>query len=68
VSVYVSPPSFGRPGSVLLSVPAGYESLIEAVWPVVAGRLPANHDLVVRPGSVRPRPAAAPAQRLPRAA
>jgi len=68
VSVYVSSPSFGRPGSVLLSVPAGYGSLIEEVWPVVAERLPADHDLVVRPGSIRPLRAAAPVQRLPRAA
>jgi hypothetical protein len=66
VSVTVTPGGLLTPGRVVLSAPRGYEGLIESVWPSVARRVPAGHELVVRTHG--PSAPAAPAPRLPRAA
>ena len=68
VSVQVRAPRVSRLGRVRLIAPAGFEALIEEVWPVVVGRIPADHELVVRPAPPRPAPPAAEPARLPRAA
>jgi hypothetical protein len=36
-------------GTVELFVPAGWESILEEVWPVVLSRVPAGYMLVFRP-------------------
>ena len=46
VAVRVTAPSIWRAGRVMLSVPSGYESLVEAVWAGVARRLPSGYELV----------------------
>ena len=43
-------------GTIEIFVPAGWESILEDVWPVVVRRVPAGYALVFRP-----RPARAPA-------
>lgn len=68
VSVQVEPRGLWRSGLVRLSAPGGYEGLIEKVWPVVFRRMPAGHDLVVRPSSSRLAADTAEAPRLSRAA
>ena len=47
VAVRVVARSFWRPGRVLLSVPPGYESLVEAAWSGVVRRLPPGYELVL---------------------
>lgn len=47
VAVRVTPRYLSRGGRVALSVPSGYESLVEAVWPGVARRLPPGYELVL---------------------
>ena len=67
VSVQVEPAGLWSPGRVLLVAPGGYQDLIEKVWSVVALRVPAGYELVVRASA--PRPLAAPApEALSRAA
>ena len=67
VSVQVEPAGLWSPGRVLLVAPGGYQDLIEKVWSVVALRVPAGYELVVRASA--PRPPAAPAsESLSRAA
>ncbi len=48
LSVTVRPAGFLSPGRVVLDVPNGYQDLAEAAWPVVAARLPADYELVVK--------------------
>ncbi len=48
LSVQVVPRSLWHPGRVVLSAPGGEAWLVEAVWPVVAERVPAEYDVVVR--------------------
>ncbi len=48
LSVQVVPRSLWHPGRVVLSAPGGDAWLVEAVWPVVAERVPTNYDVVVR--------------------
>lgn len=36
-------------GTVEIFVPAGWESILEEVWPVVLSRVPAGYTLVFRP-------------------
>ncbi len=48
LSVWVVPKSLWRPGRVVLAAPGGEAWLVGAVWPVVAERVPANYDIVVR--------------------
>ena len=47
VSVRVTARSPWQSGRVVLSVPSGYESLVEAAWPNVARRLPPGYELVL---------------------
>lgn len=37
-------------GRVLLSVPGGWEWLIEAAWNTIITNVPSGYELVVRPG------------------
>jgi hypothetical protein len=39
-------------GTVEIFVPAGWESILEEVWPVVLSRVPAGYALVFRPTPV----------------
>lgn len=47
LTVAVTPPSFRRPGQVRLSTPAGWECLIETVWPRIMAKVPEHYELVV---------------------
>ena len=47
LTVVVTPPWLRRPGQVRLSAPAGWECLIEAVWPRIMTRMPERYELVV---------------------
>jgi len=40
-------------GTVEIFVPAGWESILEEVWPVVLSRVPAGYALVWRPSGAR---------------
>jgi hypothetical protein len=42
-------------GAVEIFVPAGWESVLEEVWPVVLKRVPAGYALVFRPSPVPAR-------------
>lgn len=55
VAVQVVARSFWKPGRVLLSVPPGYESLVEAAWSGVVRRLPPGYELVLSAGDARHR-------------
>lgn len=60
ISVDVRPSGWWSAGRIRLSAPWGYQDLIERVWPVLALRIPAGYELVVRPA-----PAALSAAREP---
>jgi hypothetical protein len=47
VAVRVTGRWLWHPGRIVLSVPSGYESLVEAAWPSVARCLPAGYELVL---------------------
>src|SRR5215813_14450121 len=53
VAVHVVARSFWRPGRILLSVPPGYESLVEAAWSGIVRRLPPGYELVLSAGDSR---------------
>lgn len=48
LSVTVRPAGLLSPGRVVLDAPSGYQDLAEAAWPVVAARVPADYELVVK--------------------
>jgi len=50
LTVEVVPKTLWHPGRVVLWTPAGHEDLAETVWRDVAGRMPVDYELVVRPG------------------
>jgi hypothetical protein len=50
LTVEVVPKRLWHPGRVVLWTPAGYEDLAETVWRDVAGRMPVDYELVVKPG------------------
>lgn len=50
VAVDVTPRLLGRPGQVILSTPSGWGDLVQLALPSVLDRVPANYELVVRPG------------------
>src|SRR5712692_7125803 len=52
VAVRVSAGAQRGTGTVELFVPAGWESILEQVWPVVLSRVPAGYALVFRPTPV----------------
>lgn len=64
LAVRVRARSLWSPGRILLSVPSGYEWLVEAAWPAVARPLPPGYELVVVTG--HPRAARPPREREPR--
>jgi hypothetical protein len=53
VAVRVTPGAQRGTGTVEIFVPAGWESILEEVWPVVLSRVPAGYALVFRPSPVR---------------
>ena len=55
VAVRVAAGSQRRTGTVEIFVPAGWESVLEEVWPVVLKRVPAGYALVFRPSPVPKR-------------
>lgn len=57
VAVRVMPGSAHGVGRVEIFVPAGWESMLEEVWPVVLSHVPAGYELVFRPSRVPERPA-----------
>ena len=58
LTVAVTAPSLRRAGQVRLSAPAGWECLIEAVWPRVMKKLPDHYELVVESHGLAMRGAA----------
>ena len=63
VSVQVTARGPWSPGQVVVSVPAGWEWMLEDVWPVLMARVPRGYEMVVRRGEE-----AAPARPLRRVA
>lgn len=57
VSVQVTPRTLGARGQVVVAVPAGWEWMLEDVWPVLLARVPRGYELVVRRGDEAPAPA-----------
>ena len=47
LAVRVTARSFWRPGRIVLSVPSGYEYLVETAWAAVVPRIPAGYELVL---------------------
>lgn len=67
LAVRVLPRSIWRPGRIVLSVPSGYEWLVEAAWPALAQRIPVGYEVVL--GAASRRAARSPGEReLARAA
>jgi len=56
VAVRVKAGAHDKTGTVEIYVPAGWEDVLEDVWPVVLSHMPAGYVLVFRPS-----PTAAPA-------
>lgn len=57
VSVQVTPRGLWTRGQVVVSVPGGWEWMLENVWPVLLARVPRGYELVVRRGEGAPAPA-----------
>jgi hypothetical protein len=57
VSVQVTPRGVWSLGQVVVSVPGGWEWMLEGVWPVLMARVPRGYELVVRRGEEAPAPA-----------
>jgi hypothetical protein len=57
VSVQVTPRGLWTRGQVIVSVPGGWEWMLENVWPVLLARVPRGYELVVRRGAEAPAPA-----------
>ena len=57
VSVQVTPRGPWTQGQVVVSVPGGWEWMLENVWPVLLARVPRGYELVVRRGEGAPAPA-----------
>jgi hypothetical protein len=57
VSVQVTPRGVWSLGQVVVSVPGGWEWMLEGVWPVLMARVPRGYELVVRRGVEAPAPA-----------
>ena len=57
VSVQVTPRGLWSLGQVVVSVPGGWEWMLEDVWPVLLARVPRGYELVVRRGEEAPAPA-----------
>ena len=63
LTVSVTPPSLRRAGQVRLAAPAGWECLVETVWPRVLRKVPEHYELIVEshglalPSAARPRQA-----------
>ncbi len=53
LAVQVMPRSVWGPGRIVLSVPSGYEWLVEAAWPALAPRIPVGYEVVIGAASQR---------------
>lgn len=53
VTVRVAPRGLWTTGQVIVSVPGGWEWMVESVWPVLMARVPRGYELVVRRGERR---------------
>jgi hypothetical protein len=56
VTVQVTPRGLWTAGQVIVSVPGGWEWMLESVWPVLMARVPRGYELVVRRGEETPAP------------
>ena len=70
LAVRVTPRSLWRPGRIVLSVPSGYEWLVEAAWPAVTRGAPPGYEVVfgARDARAARSPRGAEARELRRAA
>jgi len=70
LAVRVTPRSLWRPGRIVLSVPSGYEWLVEAAWPAVTRGAPPGYEVVfgARDARTARSPHGAEARELRRAA
>lgn len=50
LAVHVTADAPWKPGQVQLAVPAGWEYVLQEVWPEVLTRVPAHYEVVVTPG------------------
>jgi hypothetical protein len=50
LAIQVEPAGLWHPGRVVLDAPSGYEDLAETAWPAVVPRMPADYELVMKPG------------------
>jgi hypothetical protein len=57
IAVQVTPRAPWARGQVVVSVPGGWEWMLEDVWPVLLARVPRGYELVVRRGAETPAPA-----------
>jgi hypothetical protein len=53
LSLQVAPSLLGRTGRIEVSVPSGYEWVIETAWPEVVGHAPAGYDVVLKARDVQ---------------
>lgn len=68
LAVRVTARSLWHPGRIVLSVPSGYESLVETAWPAVAPRIPAGYEVVLAAAAPAALSASEPGRALRRAA
>ncbi len=54
VTVQVTPRGLWTTGQVVVSVPGGWEWMLESVWPVLTAPVPRGYELVVRRGAEAP--------------
>src|SRR5689334_3460566 len=59
LSLLVTPRLLGGRGQVIVSVPSGYEWLVESAWPALTEHTPEGYDIVLRGPAQRRAPAVA---------
>lgn len=50
LAIHVTPDAPWKAGQVQLAVPAGWETVLQDVWPEVLTRVPDHYEVVVTPG------------------
>jgi len=66
VALDALPPTFWRPGRVVLSAPSDWQSVLQTAWRAVADHVPAGWEVVIR--STQPAATPVPVRELRRAA